>query len=572
MIGLIPGAKEPKLSINSFLHPLVEELKELWSGVQFECPHNPLKRVTIRAALTCSSCDIPATRKVCGFLGHSAKLGCSKCSKLFPSLLHEKKRDYSGFDRDNWPTRDLIQHKQQAYNHLNADTRQQQKTIENDYGIRYSVLLELPYWNPIKYSVVDPMHNLFLGTAKHVMRLWVERGIITKNDFSKIEKVVAKIFTPRSVGRIPNKIASGFSGFTANQWRITVFSPVALKGILPTDHLRCWLLYVRACFVICNHIITSQAIEEVDQYLTQFCKHFQQLYGPNACTPNTHLHLHLKECLKNYGPVHSFWCYSFECYNGMLGRYHTNNQTVEVQIMKKFLREAELQSLDPPCEASEIFGVGLLNEDHYVRDDIEIWKLQSLALFSNIQSDFSITSNVIHLLPPFYQGVLEPHEKRKVENIYSYIYPGINTVYFSRLYQSSKKCNMAGEVFSASSVIAAFWPTESCSSELEPELQVGIIKKFFKLNIKVAENSQIKEKTHIFCLIDWYMKHPSCATHYGSSAIVCIPVTYSSASCQFMPIQRIFKHCAYGKLDVALRGHATEQVIVAIPFHLNYII
>ena len=57
------------------------------------------------------------------------------------------------------------------------------------------------------------------------------------------------------------------------------------------------------------------------------------------------------------------------------------------------------------------------------------------------------------LLSPFFQGVLELHETRKVAF-------GINIVYFSRLYQSSKKCNIAGEVFSASLVIAAFWPTE----------------------------------------------------------------------------------------------------------------
>lgn len=147
----------------------------------------------------------------------------------------------------------------------------------------------------------------------------------------------------------------------------------------------------------------------------------------------------------------------------------------------------------------------------------------------------------------------------------------MNIVYFSCLYQSSKKCNMAGELLSVSSVIVALWPTESCSSELEPKLQVGIIKKLLKLNIKVKESGQIKDKTHIFCPIDWYMKH-LCTTHYGSPVIVCIPVTYCSASCQFMPIQRIFKCCAYGKLDVALRGCVTEQVIVAIPIHLNYIV
>jgi len=107
---LIPGPKEPKLTVNSFLYPLVEELKELWFGVMFECPYHPLKNVCVRAALTCCSSDIPATRKLCGFVGHSAKLGCSKCCKEFVSLRaassissSSKKRDYSGFDSSSWP-------------------------------------------------------------------------------------------------------------------------------------------------------------------------------------------------------------------------------------------------------------------------------------------------------------------------------------------------------------------------------------------------------------------------------------------------------------------------------------
>ena len=30
LVGIIPGPKEPKGSVNSFLRPLIEELKEFW--------------------------------------------------------------------------------------------------------------------------------------------------------------------------------------------------------------------------------------------------------------------------------------------------------------------------------------------------------------------------------------------------------------------------------------------------------------------------------------------------------------------------------------------------------------
>ena len=45
-------------------------------------PHHELK---IRGALLCTTSDFPATRKLCGFAGHSASSGCSKCLKQFQS-------------------------------------------------------------------------------------------------------------------------------------------------------------------------------------------------------------------------------------------------------------------------------------------------------------------------------------------------------------------------------------------------------------------------------------------------------------------------------------------------------
>lgn len=84
LLAIIPGPKEPKLHMNLYLTPLIEELHKLWNGVLLTavlpCGEMPIR---VRAALSCVVCDIPASRKVCGFLGHNAKLGCNKCLKVF---------------------------------------------------------------------------------------------------------------------------------------------------------------------------------------------------------------------------------------------------------------------------------------------------------------------------------------------------------------------------------------------------------------------------------------------------------------------------------------------------------
>ena len=75
LIGLIPGPNEPKENINSFLKPLVDDLIELWNGVSLDSSTGTM----MKGALIMVSCDIPAARKVCQFLGHKANKGCSRC-------------------------------------------------------------------------------------------------------------------------------------------------------------------------------------------------------------------------------------------------------------------------------------------------------------------------------------------------------------------------------------------------------------------------------------------------------------------------------------------------------------
>ena len=116
-----------------------------------------------------------------------------------------------------------------------------------------------------------------------------------------------------------------------------MYSAVVLKDLLPQDHYCTWLLFVRACHILGQRVLQESDIVVADMLLLKFCKEFETLYGKDRCTPNLHLHLHLKQCFLDYGPAHSFWCYSFERYNGLLGSYNTNNKAVEVQIMKKFI-------------------------------------------------------------------------------------------------------------------------------------------------------------------------------------------------------------------------------------------
>ena len=82
LVGLIPGPSEPCHDMNSFLKPLVDDLMKCWQGVDMNIASLNHKK-KIHCALLCVACDLPAGRKVCGFLGHSTRLRCSRCYKKF---------------------------------------------------------------------------------------------------------------------------------------------------------------------------------------------------------------------------------------------------------------------------------------------------------------------------------------------------------------------------------------------------------------------------------------------------------------------------------------------------------
>ncbi len=73
VLGIIPGPREPKTDINQYLLPFVKELQKFETGVLMDVHGCVLFGV---------ACDLPAGRKCCGFLGHSANHAGTRCLKL----------------------------------------------------------------------------------------------------------------------------------------------------------------------------------------------------------------------------------------------------------------------------------------------------------------------------------------------------------------------------------------------------------------------------------------------------------------------------------------------------------
>lgn len=158
---------------------------------------------------------------------------------------------------------------------------------------------------------IDPMHNLFLGTAKHFARdIWIGCNILLHGALTDIETRLKNTVVPSGLGRLPVSINTG-TFLTADQWTI-YFSVYCLGDILPRTQLEYWRKLVPACRWLVKYSITSDDITVADGLLLKFCKRLAELYGDDATTPNMHMHCHLASCLREFGPIHGFWLFPFE--------------------------------------------------------------------------------------------------------------------------------------------------------------------------------------------------------------------------------------------------------------------
>ena len=171
-LGFLPGPREVGLErINHYLAPIVDEFLELWNGWKvpktYQCPDG----LNIKVALVVGSFDTPATRKL---FGHgSAVIKCHRCEKRSTYSAVYKKTHYGGdYNYDKWVTNlsDPSLHRQYAHEWLQCNSKSSRDAHFKEHGVRWSELLRLPYMDPIRFAVVDPMHCLFLGIAKWIIK------------------------------------------------------------------------------------------------------------------------------------------------------------------------------------------------------------------------------------------------------------------------------------------------------------------------------------------------------------------------------------------------------------------
>jgi hypothetical protein len=155
-IGVIPD-KPSMDEINHHLQLVVENLLEFWDpGVYFSRTFRRKSGRLFKGMLVPLVADLVAARQATGLPGSlTAHSFCTFCD-----LDHD---DIDILDPAEWPAKDVDHIRRIARLWKNAESEQHQQQIFEAWGLRWSPLLDLPYWDPVHYTIIDSMHALDLG-------------------------------------------------------------------------------------------------------------------------------------------------------------------------------------------------------------------------------------------------------------------------------------------------------------------------------------------------------------------------------------------------------------------------
>ncbi|KAH9940309.1 hypothetical protein B0H21DRAFT_697685, partial [Amylocystis lapponica] len=231
-----------------------------------------------------------------------------------------------------------------------------ENAILRDHGVRWTIMNILAGWLPASKTVLDFMHNIFLGIIAHLFMEILFKGYMFSgsggNNSAKqrFEDTINSVRWPSHVTRLPKNLGENQSLKKADEWRrLLTITPIVLwaswkdendkipatEPPIPPNakyrpaHSRICSDIYSAVLLLCAgvRILASRKISMSEarvgqNFLVQYCRRLKG-FGTDL-TINHHLSTHFAHFIKLFGPVYGWWLFAFERFNGLLEKVHIN--------------------------------------------------------------------------------------------------------------------------------------------------------------------------------------------------------------------------------------------------------
>lgn len=164
LAGVIPGPDKPSLTdIYHYVDLLIDEMLEFWEpGVCFSRTEKAALGRLFKGMLVPVVCDMLAARQIIGMGSTTSRNFCTRCDIDMD--------DIHIVDKALWPAKDVAHMRDYAERWKNAPSEKARDSLFDASGIRWSPLYRLSYWDPVRFTIIDPMHALDLNLLSNHCR------------------------------------------------------------------------------------------------------------------------------------------------------------------------------------------------------------------------------------------------------------------------------------------------------------------------------------------------------------------------------------------------------------------
>ncbi|KAH9854814.1 hypothetical protein C2E23DRAFT_725186 [Lenzites betulinus] len=179
--------------------------------------------------------------------------------------------------------------------------------------------------------------------------------VLTQPVIDVIRADIQNTILPSWLERPPKNFGSAAHGkLKADQWRTVctihlTITLVRLWGVASASQRDRLLLDNFIHLITAVDLATRRSMNEdrakaFDRHMFLYLQGLRDIFSHDL-VPNHHLALHLMSCLILFGPVHGWWAYPFERYNGLLQSLNINNlpDDIPLTFMRGFYSGAELR-------------------------------------------------------------------------------------------------------------------------------------------------------------------------------------------------------------------------------------
>lgn len=295
VVGCYSGKGDPS-DPDDFLREFVDELIHLTSNGILVTKDKILKNFECRLFVA----DSPARAFATGTMSHASYFGCPRCNQVCCGKGHKL---YYQFFVGELRTDESFQ-KRQDVDHHKPQFQHRPLLIESVMGM-------------VSQFIIDCMHAVDLGVTKKIVKAVVS-GICTKDTKTMLNALQSRFlsfraYVPSEFARKPRTLHE-IGSFKATECRqmLLYTLPVLLKNIVPDQVYKQVIKLHVAIRLLSDPIRYKANVPAAKQLINEFVYDFDETFGADNFTFNTHILLHIPDDVEKYGPLYSLSAYKYE--------------------------------------------------------------------------------------------------------------------------------------------------------------------------------------------------------------------------------------------------------------------